>query len=627
MNRNTETEDRNNDKKAVIIGAGPAGLTAAYELSKAGIKSTVIEKDGVVGGLARTVNYRGYRFDIGGHRFFTKVRAVEDMWREVLGQDFLKRQRLSRIYYNNRFFYYPFRVTNALFGLGVWNSILIVASYLKSQMSPELPEDTFDKWVSNRFGSRLYGLFFKTYTEKVWGIPCSEISAEWAAQRIKGLSLMQALKNALLKDNGSEKKETIKTLIDSFDYPRLGPGMMWETVADKITRDGNELLLNSDVKKIRVENGRVERVEVSGGGAVEFIHGTDFISTMPIRELIQKLDPAPPEEVLEAAASLNYRDFLTVSLVIDQPDVFPDNWIYIHEPGVKLGRIQNFKNWSGDMVPDPGKTCLGLEYFCFEGDGLWSMSDPELIEFAKKELEKMNLVNTSLVEDGSVVRMPKAYPVYDSGYRESLRIIREYLGGISNLQLVGRNGMHKYNNQDHSMLTAMLAAKNILGAGYDLWKVNADQEYHEEAAGTGEEDLYGFRDLAGTQPIVPEQVVTGRASALDEAIIKAFARMDKLAFAVSLGTVSGLAVFLATLILILKGGHVVGPTLNLLGQYFAGYSVTLKGALIGFGYSFFWGFIFGWLFAYLRNFLTGIYIFRISKERELSTFKNFIDYI
>lgn len=627
MNRDSVTEDRINDKKAVIIGAGPAGLTAAYELSKAGIKSAVIEKDGVVGGLARTVNYRGYRFDIGGHRFFTKVRAVENMWREVLGSDFLKRQRLSRIYYNKRFFYYPFRVTNALFGLGVWNSLLIAVSYLKAQLSPELPEDTFDKWVSNRFGSRLYGLFFKTYTEKVWGIPCSQISAEWAAQRIKGLSLMQALKNALLKDNGSDKKETIKTLIDSFDYPRLGPGMMWEAVAEIITRDGNELLLNSDVTKIHIGDGRVEKVEINGNGAVGFVHGTDFISTMPIRELVGKLDPAPPEEVINAAARLNYRDFLTVSLVIDQPDVFPDNWIYIHEPGVKLGRIQNFKNWSGDMVPDPAKTCLGLEYFCFEGDGLWSMGDRELIEFAKNELEEMRLVNTSLVVDGSVVRMPKAYPVYDSGYRESLRIIREYLDGISNLQLVGRNGMHKYNNQDHSMLTAMLAAKNILGAHYDLWKVNAEQEYHEEAAETGEEDLYGFRDLAGTQPLVPEPAAMRRPSATDEAIIKAFARMDKLAFAVSVGTVSGLGVFLATLALILKGGHVVGPTLSLLGQYFAGYSVTLEGAVIGFGYSFLWGFLFGWLFAYLRNFLTGIYVFRISKEREFSTFKNFIDYI
>lgn len=619
------TENRN-DRKAVIIGAGPAGLTAAYELSKAGIKSTVIEKDGVVGGLARTVNYKGYRFDIGGHRFFTKVSAVESMWREVLGEDFLKRERLSRIYYNNRFFYYPFRLTNALYGLGIRNSILIALSYLKSQISPELPEDTFDKWVSNRFGRRLYGHFFKTYTEKVWGTPCSEISAEWAAQRIKGLSLMQALKNALIKNNKAGKKETIKTLIDSFDYPRLGPGMMWEAVTDSVTRAGNELLLNTDVNKIHVSNGRVERIEIVGTGGNGFVYGTDFISSMPVRELIQKIAPAPPEEVVSAARSLNYRDFLTVSLVINQPDVFPDNWIYIHEPDVKLGRIQNFKNWSGDMVPDPGKTCLGLEYFCFEGDGLWSMSDPELIELAKRELESINLVDTSLVEDGSVVRMPKAYPVYDTGYREALEIIREYLKGISNLQLVGRNGMHKYNNQDHSMLTAMLAARNILGADYDLWMVNADQEYHEETYAE-EKEPYEFRELARTQPSVPEPVAQERAAALDQAIIRAFARLDKFAFAVSIGTVSGLAVFLATIILILKGGQIVGPTLSLLGQYFAGYAVTPAGALVGFGYAFLWGFIIGWLFAYLRNFAAGLYIYRVSKERDLSAFKNFIDYI
>jgi protoporphyrinogen oxidase len=627
MQLNSDKEISKDDKKVVIIGAGPAGLTAAYELSKAGIESTVIEKDCVVGGLARTVNYGGYRFDIGGHRFFTKVRTVENMWHEVLGDDFLYRQRLSRIYYNNRFFYYPFRMSNAIFGLGVWNSSLIVFSYLKSQLFTELPEDTFDKWVSNRFGKRLYELFFKTYTEKVWGIPCTEISAEWASQRIKGLSLLQALKNTLLKVESSNREDVIKTLIGSFHYPRFGPGMMWETVAERITGNGNELLLNSEVGKIHIADGRVEKIEISGNLGPNYVYGTDFISSMPVRELIQRLEPEPPLVVAEAAAGLNYRDFITVSLIVNKPDVFPDNWIYIHEPGVKLGRVQNFKNWSEEMVPDIEKTCLGLEYFCFEGDGLWSMDDRELIDLAKRELEKINLVDASLVEDGTVVRMPKAYPVYDSNYQEYLRIIREYLAGIKNLQLVGRNGMHKYNNQDHSMLTAMLAVKNILGANYDLWKVNAEQEYHEEAVDTGLRDFDEFKDLAATQPKVPEPAFIITTSELDQAIIKTFARLDKLAFAISVGTVFGLALFIVTILLILKGGPFVGPTLILLNQYFAGYSVTLKGAFIGFGYTFCLGFVLGWFFAYLRNFFTGLFIFKVKKERELSSFRNFIDYI
>jgi protoporphyrinogen oxidase len=627
MKLDSDSENRKDVKNVVIIGAGPAGLTAAYELSKAGIKSTVVEKDFVVGGLARTVNYRGYRFDIGGHRFFTKVRAVESLWNEVLGEDFLNRKRLSRIYYNNRYFYYPFRMSNAVLGLGIWNSLLVACSYLKSQLFPELPENTFDKWVSNRFGKRLYELFFKTYTEKVWGIPCTEISAEWASQRIKGLSLLRALKSALLKAETPNRHEAIKTLIGSFHYPRLGPGMMWETVADMITSNGNDLLLNSEVRKIHVTDGIVKKIEISGNGGVKDVYGTDFISTMPMRELIQRLEPGPPPEVARAAAGLNYRDFITVSLIIGKPDVFPDNWIYIHEPGVKLGRVQNFKNWSEDMVPDGRKTCLGLEYFCFEGDGLWSMEDEELIELAKNEIEKINLLDASLVEDGTVVRMPKAYPVYDSNYSEHLQLIRAYLAGIENLQLVGRNGMHKYNNQDHSMLTAMLAVKNIQGADYDLWKVNAEQEYHEEAPSAQTTEADEFKDLAATQPRVPVPAYMSRPSEINEAIIRSFARLDKLAFAISVGTVCSLAVFIVTILLIIKGGPTVGPTLSLLDQFFTGYSVTLKGAFIGFGYSFLWGFIFGWFFAYLRNFFTGLYIFRIKKERDLSSFKNFIDYI
>ena len=488
----------------VIIGAGPAGLTAAYDLCKAGVNSVVLEKDNVVGGISRTVNYKGYHFDIGGHRFFTKVKAVEAMWHEVLAEgQFLRRGRLSRIYYNKKFFYYPLKASNALLGLGIWNSALIFLSYLRAQLFPEKPEDTFEQWISNRFGKRLYRIFFKTYTEKVWGIPCNQIMAEWAAQRIKGLSLLAAVKNALIQKQA--KGDVIKTLIDAFDYPEFGPGMMWETVKQIVERDGTEIRFNAGVEKILWSDGAVDAVQVMVDGKLETVEGTHFISTMPIRELIQKFDPPAPEHVLKAAEALNYRDFLTVALVVNKRELFPDNWIYIHDEDVKVGRIQNFKNWSPSMVPDPDKTCLGLEYFCFEGDGLWTMSDSDLIELGRKELGVLGLANPADVEDGSVVRMPKAYPVYDGTYAEALRVVREFLADVPNLQLVGRNGMHKYNNQDHSMLTAMLAVKNILGANYDLWQVNAEQEYHEEVTDRDKTNEDEFAMLAATQPRVPRR--------------------------------------------------------------------------------------------------------------------------
>ena len=492
------------DMHVVIIGAGPAGLTAAYDLCKEGVSSVVLEKDNVVGGISRTVNYKGYHFDIGGHRFFTKVKAVEAMWHEVLAEgQMLRRSRLSRIYYNKKFFYYPLRASNALLGLGIWNSALIFLSYLRAQLFPEKPEDTFEQWISNRFGKRLYRIFFKTYTEKVWGIPCNQIMAEWAAQRIKGLSLLAAVKNALIQNQ--TKGDVIKTLIDAFDYPEFGPGMMWETVKEIVERDGSEIRFNAGVEKILWSDGRVDAVQVMIDGKLETVEGSHFISTMPIRELIQKFDPPAPDHVLKAAEALNYRDFLTVALVIDKRELFPDNWIYIHDPDVKVGRIQNFKNWSPSMVPNPDKTCLGLEYFCFEGDGLWTMSDSDLIDLGRKELGILGLVNPADVEDGSVVRMPKAYPVYDGTYAEALRTVREFLDDVPNLQLVGRNGMHKYNNQDHSMLTAMLAVKNILGANYDLWQVNAEQEYHEEVTERDKTNENEFAMLAATQPRVPRR--------------------------------------------------------------------------------------------------------------------------
>jgi len=618
MNEARET----NAKLVIIAGGGPAGLTAAYELYKKGIESIVLEKDTVVGGLARTVDYRGYHFDIGGHRFFTKVQAVEEMWREVLKEDFLTCQRLSRIYYNKKFFYYPLRAMNALTGLGLWNSFLILVSYCTSRVFPQKPEETFEQWVCNRFGKRLYNIFFKTYTEKVWGIPCSEIRAEWAAQRIQGLSLLTALKNALLKERRQNKSAIIKTLVDSFEYPKYGPGMMWKTVADLVSRNGSQVRLQTEVEAIHWSGNRVESIEVKSNGHTEEISGTDFISSMPVREMIRKLQPAAPQEVLDAANGLNYRDFLTIALVVNRKEVFPDNWIYIHDPAVKVGRIQNFKNWSPYMVPDSDKTCLGLEYFCFEGDGLWNMSDADLVDLGKRELEALGLVRAADIEDGTVVRVPKAYPVYDSTYRQSLEVVRDFLTRLENLQLVGRNGMHKYNNQDHSMLTAMLAVKNILGENHDLWSVNVEEEYHEEVRAESVQVSPAIAAVASTQPRVPV-----RRDVAAEVLIRTFARMDKLAFAVAVGTVCGLAVFSATLFLILKGGNVIGPQLYLLHQYFAGYEISTWGAFIGLGYGVLWGFLFGWLFSYLRNLLLGLYLYLIRREAESSSLKNILDYI
>ncbi len=494
----------NNQKKIIIIGAGPAGLTAAYQLCKENVPSVVLEKDNVVGGISRTVNYKGYLFDIGGHRFFTKVKAVDEMWREVMGeQKFLRRSRLSRIYYNKKFFYYPLKATNALLGLGILNSFLMLGSYLKAQSFPIKKETSFEDWITNRFGKRLYNTFFKTYTEKVWGIPCNEISADWAAQRIKGLSLLATIKSAILSGQAKDKGKIIKTLIDAFDYPEKGPGQMWEMVADNIQTRGSDLKMKSSVEKIHWQKGAVTALEIDVDGRKKTVAGTDFISSMPMRELVQKMSPSPPPEVKQAADKLAYRDFLTVSLIVNKADLFQDNWIYIHDSEVKVGRIQNFKNWSPQMVPDPNKTCLGLEYFCFEGDGLWITSDADLIALGAKELGILGLVDPKDVEDGAVVRMPKAYPVYDSVYVEAVNTIREFLAGLGNLHLVGRNGMHKYNNQDHSMLTAMLAVKNILGANYDVWEVNVDNEYHEEIK---EHDDGEMSLLASTQPMIPKRI-------------------------------------------------------------------------------------------------------------------------
>jgi len=479
-----------NEKKVIIIGGGPAGLTAAYELCRRGIKSTVLEKDTLVGGISKTVDYKGYYFDIGGHRFFTKIKTIDDLWREVLNEDLLKRKRLSRIYYHKKFFHYPLRPINIITGLGLWNSILILSSYINAHFFPNKSEKSFEQWVSNRFGKRLYEIFFKSYTEKIWGMPCNEISSDWAAQRIKGLSFISAVKNALNYEISFNKKTAIRTLIDSFDYPKKGPGMMWEAFSDIVQKRGSTVILGAEVEKIFWNKDKVDSVGVKVSGQQEVIKGTHVISSMPVRELIESFEPGVPEDVLRAARSLNYRDFLTVSLIVNRRDLFKDNWIYIHDPDVKVGRIQNFKNWSPYMVPNQEKTCLGLEYFCFEGDELWTMTDQELIELGKKESEILGLVNASEVEEGIVVRMPKAYPVYDAMYQEALGDIRYFLDKIHNLQLVGRNGMHKYNNQDHSIIMGILAAENILeNKDHDLWQINTDYDTYQESSVINETGL------------------------------------------------------------------------------------------------------------------------------------------
>jgi protoporphyrinogen oxidase len=462
----------------VVIGAGPAGLTAAYQLAKlTDARVTVLEADDMVGGISRTAQYKGFRFDIGGHRFFTKIAPVEALWHEILGKEFISVPRLSRIHYNGKFFDYPLKPANALLGLGPINSLRIVVSYLKWHYQPYPIEDNFEQWVTNRFGRRLYEIFFKTYTEKVWGIPCTEIRAEWAAQRIQGLSLARAILNAT---SLNKRSNTIKSLINEFQYPRLGPGQMWETCRDRVIERGHRVLMQHYVDRVHVSSGCVTGVRVQTPAGEQELPADHVIGTMPVRSLVRALDPAPPAAVREAAEGLRYRDFLVVALILNRESLFPDNWIYIHTPGVKVGRIQNFNNWSAAMVPAPGTTCLGLEYFCFKGDGLWDSSDDALIAQASAELEQLGLARRTDVIDGTVIRMPKAYPIYDAAYRGHLDAVRAFIDPIPNLHTVGRNGMHKYNNQDHSMLSAMMAVANMQGASYDIWSVNTDFDYHEE---------------------------------------------------------------------------------------------------------------------------------------------------
>lgn len=519
-------------KTAIIIGAGPAGLTAAYELlAQTDIKPIIYEMSNEIGGISRTVKYKGYRMDIGGHRFFSKSDVVMNWWLKFLPMQtvedqaitiayqnqrrdiqkneeqvdpdnanlvMLLRSRKSRIYFLRKFFDYPITLSkNTIVNLGLFRTLKILFSYLYTKASPIKTEKNLEQFFINRFGKVLYLTFFKSYTEKVWGVPCSQISAEWGAQRIKGLSIAKAIQHIIkkifaLNSRSVAQKDVETSLIERFLYPKYGPGQLWEEVAEQIKARGGEIHLNAGIQKVFSEGDSITAVQVCHPitKEIERVEGDYFISTMPVKELIRGLQADVPSEVREVSEGLVYRDFITVGLLVDSLSIrdkekgqklIDDNWIYVQEPDVLLGRIQIFNNWSPHLVKDSDKVWLGLEYFCYESDDLWRMADDDFAKFAIDELVKIGFIRKSDVVDHTVIRVPKTYPAYFGTYPEFDKL-KSYINQFENLYLVGRNGMHRYNNQDHSMLTAMAAVENIKNGVKDksaIWEINTEQEYHE----------------------------------------------------------------------------------------------------------------------------------------------------
>jgi len=461
----------------VVAGGGPAGLTAALALARAGRSVTVVEREAEVGGLARTVERDGYRFDLGGHRFFTRIAEVRALWEELLGADMLVRQRRSRIHFHGRFFDYPITAGSALRGLGPFESALILGSYLSAKLRPIRPEATLADWLVNRFGSRLFESFFRPYTEKVWGQACETIGAQWAAQRIRGLSMRAAVADMLRRGSGGQR-----SLLTEFHYPRLGPGMLWGRMRDRVVAAGHRVLTGHHVRSIRHRDGAVREVEIEGPAGRHVLPASHVISTMPLRDLAAALDPAPAATVAKAAAGLRYRDLVLVALILEGEDPFPDTWLYLHDPGIRAGRVQNFRAWSPELVPSPDRTCVGMEYFCSTGDPTWSLTDAALVEQARSDLAALGLAGRARFAAAEVVRVREAYPVYDVDFVDRVATVRRGLESLANLQVAGRNGMHRYNNMDHSMLTGLLAARNVMGQAHDLWSVNTDEAYLEPSS-------------------------------------------------------------------------------------------------------------------------------------------------
>ena len=456
----------------MIIGAGPAGLAAGCRLTSRTIDTVILEKGAGVGGLSRTIRYRGNYFDIGGHRFFTKNRDVLRWWHQIMEEDFLKVPRSSRIFYEGKYFDYPIRLKNVLAGLGFFNAVMILASYFKARLFPCRNEENLEQWTVNRFGRKLYQIFFKYYSEKVWGIPCQRISVDWAAERIRGVSLSAAVRNAL--SGGRNNK--VKSLIKTFYFPRLGAGMMYERAAQKVIEQGGQIRCNSEVVRVSHDHKNITRVSCKDAltGGIFEVEGSDFCSSMPVTALVQRMDPPANDNVLQMCGRLRYRSMVMVYLILDTGDFCEDTWIYVHSGQVKVARIQNFSKWSLAMLADPATTSLGMEYFCDEGDGVWRSSDQDLVETAVKELDVLGLARGKAIRDSLVVRVPEAYPVYEKDYREALDVVRSFVGGFSNLQCMGRNGMFHYNGMDHSVLAGFLAAENVLGARHDLWSIDVE---------------------------------------------------------------------------------------------------------------------------------------------------------
>ncbi len=468
--------DKNSE--IIIIGGGPAGLACAYELVKNNIKCKIIESSNSLGGIAKTIKFKEYFFDLGGHRFFSKNEEINVLWKSLLGDNLLTVPRLSRIYYNGKFFFYPIKISNALYNLGFRESLKILWSYIYYKIKPIYPEISFEDWVINRFGKRLYEIFFKTYTEKIWGIDCRKISKEWAAQRIKGLSLLEVVKNNIFKISRSKK---IRTLITEFYYPTYGPGMMWNAMKDYIVKNGGQILFNREVKKIIPKNEVYHLVAFNNLTQKNEVFTAKYIvSSMALNEFIRSLQVPIEEKIKNILEKLRFRSFIAVSLVVKKENLFPDQWIYIHSPEVKVGRIQNVKNWSKFMVPG-NVTLLVAEYFCSEGDELWSCSDDEILELASEEILKLKFANSKEeIEKGIVVRVKNAYPVYYLGFEKDLLQIKEFISRLRNIQIIGRGGLYRYNNMDHSMLSGIYAARNLLGKNYDVWLINVEKEYLEE---------------------------------------------------------------------------------------------------------------------------------------------------